>query len=447
MEQLLSDAAARSIEYLTNREDRPVFPSSEARKALSAFDEELTDGATAPADVLEMLDLIGGPATVATTGGRYFGFVTGGAHPVGLAAAWLAATWDQNAAIEVMSPTASAIDRAAGRWLVDLFGLDPGTQHTFVSGTSMANTAGLATARDHLLSEAGHDVVSQGLFGAPPLRVVVGEAHSSITKALGLIGLGRDRVVVAPSDDQGRMLVDQIEKTAEPTLVVTQAGNVNSGAFDPFNEIADHFSGTPHWIHVDGAFGLWAGAAPERQHLVAGLERADSWAVDMHKWLNVTYDSAAVLVRDPAHLARTFAVGAAYIPGSDRSEPVHRGPDMSQRARAVETWAVLKSLGRQGVADLIEGSCRHATRFANALTEAGFEVHNDVVLNQVMISLGDDQQTERLLDAVADSGVMWAGGSVWRGRRVMRISVSGWATTDDDVDRSIATLIGLASLS
>lgn len=444
MDDLLSDAAARAIRYVQGQEDRPVFPDRDALAALGTLDQPLDVGPTDATEVLDLLDRVGGPATVATTGGRYFGFVTGGAHPIGLAAAWLAATWDQNAAIEVMSPTAAAIDRTAGRWLVDLFGLPTGTQHTFTSGTSMANVAGLAAGRDHLLAAVGHDVAADGLLGAPLLRVVVGQAHSSVTKALGLIGLGRERVVVAPSDDQGRMLVDQIPLTDEPTLVVAQAGNVNSGACDRFDLIADHFAGTSYWMHVDGAFGLWAAAAPERRHLTTGLDQAHSWAVDMHKWLNVTYDSAVVLVRDPADLARTFAVGAAYLPEDGQSDPVHRGPDMSQRARAVETWAVLKSLGRDGVADLIERTCRYAARFGTELAAAGYEVHNDVVLNQVMVSLEDDARTERLLAAVADHGELWAGGSTWNGRQVMRISVSGWATTDRDVTRSIAALVELA---
>jgi glutamate/tyrosine decarboxylase-like PLP-dependent enzyme len=444
MDDLLSDAATRAKQYLAGLPERPVFPDQEAVAGLAALDHPLEDRPTEPHEVLAQLDAVGGPATVATTGGRYFGFVTGGAHPVGLAAAWLAATWDQNAAIEVMSPTAAAIDRIAGRWLVDLFGLPAGTQHTFTSGTSMANVAGLAAGRDHLLAGAGHNVVADGLIGAPPIRVVVGQAHSSVTKALGLIGLGQSRVVVAPSDEQGRMLVDEVPLTDEPTLVVAQAGNVNSGACDPFDQIAGHFADSAHWIHVDGAFGLWAAAAPQRQHLTVGLDRAHSWAVDMHKWLNVTYDSAVVLVRDPADLARTFAVGAAYLPGDGQSDPVHRGPDMSQRARAVETWAVLKSLGRDGVADLIERTCQHAARFGAELAAAGFTVHNEVALNQVMVSLGDDDRTDRLLDAVAAHGQLWAGGSTWNGRRVMRISVSGWATTDKDVTRSIAALIELA---
>ncbi|MEM7324281.1 MAG: pyridoxal-dependent decarboxylase [Actinomycetota bacterium] len=443
MDDLLTDAASRAIRYLDQRDDRPVFPDTDAVDGLTALDEPLTDDGADAAAVLDLLDRVGGPATVATTGGRYFGFVTGGAHPVGLAAAWLTAAWDQNAAVAVMSPTAAALDRVAGRWLVDLFDLPTGTGHSFVSGTSMANTTALAAGRDRLLADAGHDVVADGLFGAPPVRVVVGQAHSSITKALGVLGLGRDRVTVAPSDEQGRMLVEQVPPSDEPTLVVAQAGNVNSGACDPFDRIADHFGDTSHWIHVDGAFGLWAAVAPNRRHLMAGVERAHSWAVDMHKWLNVTYDSAAVLVRDPADLARSFAVGAAYIPRDGRADPVHRGPDMSQRARAAETWAVLKSLGRAGVADLIERSCRHAARFGTELAAAGFTVHNDVVLNQVMVSLGDDGRTEQLLDAVAESQVLWAGGSTWNGRRVMRISVSGWATTHVDVTRSIEALIDL----
>lgn len=445
VEELLAQAAARAITFFREREGRPVFPDEESVHGLTAFVEAMPDGPADPVDVIELLDEIGTPGTVASSGGRYFGFVTGSAHPVGVAASWLASAWDQNAAVGVMSPTAAVLDTVAGAWLVTLLDLPRSGQVSFVPGTSAANVTCLATARDALLHEAGWDSVADGLFGAPELRVVIGEsAHSSVRKALTVVGVGRDRIVTVPADNQGRLRADLLPDPGPSTIVVAQAGNVNSGACDPFGAIADHFAGSSTWIHVDGAFGLWAAASPTLRTIVDGVDRANSWAVDMHKWLNVPYDSAVAIVRDPADVARTFRVSAAYLPDNARLDPLHRGLDMSQRARAVETWAVLKTLGRTGVADLIDRTCAHARRFATELARSGFTIHNDVVLNQVMISLETDEETEILLDAVSAEGTMWAGGSMWNGRRVMRISVSSWATTDDDVDRCVTTLTGLA---
>lgn len=445
MDELLAQAAARAITYFRERDERPVFPDENSVHGLSAFVEAMPDGPLDAEDVIQLLDGIGTPATVSSSGGRYFGFVTGSAHPVGVAASWLATAWDQNAAVGVMSPTAAVLDTVAGAWLVSILGLPRSAQVSFLAGTSAANVTCLAAARDAVLERAGWDSVAHGLFGAPDVRVVVGEAaHSSIHKALAVVGLGRERVVTVAADDQGRLRANALPDAGPPTIMIAQAGNVNSGACDPFGAIADHFEGSPTWIHVDGAFGLWAAASPTTRHLVDGVDRADSWATDMHKWLNVTYDSAVAITRDPADLARSFRVGAAYLPENAHLDPLHRGIDMSQRARAVETWAVLKTLGRSGVRDLIDRSCAHARRFALELVAAGFTIHNDVVLNQLMVSLDTDESTEMLLDAISAEGTMWAGGSTWNGRRVIRISVSSWATTDDDVDRSVRTMAGLA---
>jgi len=448
MHDILAQAAARAITYYAERDGWSVFPDSHALEALQQFIEAMPTQGTDGEEVIRLLDEIGGPGTVATSGGRYFGFVTGSAHPVGVAAAWLAAAWDQNAAVGVMSPTAAVLDTVTGAWLASMFGLPPGTQTTFVSGTSSGNVVCLAAGRDRLFADLGWDSINDGLIGAPPLRVVVSEAaHSSVSKALGLIGLGRDSVVRVPADEQGRMRADLLPDAGEPTLVITQAGNVNSGAFDPFVEIADHFEGTPSWIHVDGAFGLWAATSPTTAYLTAGLDRADSWATDMHKWLNVTYDSAVAMVRQAEDLARTFKVGAPYLPDSGRLDSMHRGLDMSQRARAIETWAVLKSLGRDGVTELIDRCCVLARRFASSLEEAGFTIHNDVVLNQVMVGLGDDEATNALIKHAATNPTAWAGGSVWNGEPVLRISVSSWATTEADVDAAVEELVTFAKSS
>ncbi len=448
MDEILAEAAARSIAYLRERDSRPVFPESSSIEALSGFVEALPEAGMAPQQVLQLLDEVGAPGTVGSSGGRYFGFVTGGAHPVSVGASWLTSAWDQNAALGVMSPTAGVIDTVVGAWLVRLLGLPASAQHQFVSGTSSANALCLAAARDRLLADEGWDGPNDGLFGAPEIQVVVSEAtHSSVTKALGFVGFGRRNVVLVPADDQGRMDASALPEPGVPTLVIAQAGNVNSGAHDPFNDIADHFEGTPHWIHVDGAFGLWAATSPRRQHLVRGVDRADSWATDMHKWLNTTYDSAVAIVRDRQDMARSFDVAAAYLPESTRLEPVGRGIDMSQRARAIEAWAVLKCLGESGVAELTDRLCDHAALLAETLERGGLTVHNVVELNQILVSLDTDAETDVLLEAIQDSGKIWCGGSKWNGRSVMRISVCSWATTVDDIVIAAATILDAAMLT
>lgn len=444
MDEILAEAAARSITYLRERGDGPVFPDDAAIEQLSQFVEALPTVGTSAIEVLSMLDEVGSPGTVASSGGRYFGFVTGGAHPVAVGASWLSAAWDQNAALGMMSPVAGVIDTVAGAWLTRLLGLPTGAQHQFVTGTSAANALCMAVARDRLLHDLGWDSVNDGLFGAPELRVVVSNAaHSSVVKALGFVGFGRERVIRVPADAQGRLDAAQLPPAGEPTLVLAQAGNVNSGASDPFADIADHFEGSPYWMHVDGAFGLWAASSPTRRHLVAGVERADSWATDMHKWLNTTYDSAVAVVRSGEDMARTFHVGAAYLPESARIEPVSRGIDMSQRAKAIEAWAVMKSLGSDGVAALTDRMCDHAAHLAKRLAEAGLTVHNEVTLNQILVSLDTDAKTDALIAGVQRSGVMWCGGSQWQGRSVMRISVSSWATTTSDVEVAVKTILAL----
>jgi glutamate/tyrosine decarboxylase-like PLP-dependent enzyme len=444
MDDILAEAAARSITYLRERDDRPVFPDASSIEGLSRFVEALPEVGTPATEVLELLDEVGSPGTVGATGGRYFGFVTGAAHPVSVGAAWLTAAWDQNAALGVMSPTAGVIDTVAGAWLTRLFGLPAEAQHQFVTGTSAANALCLAVARDRLLFDLGWDSPNHGIFGAPPLRVVVSEAaHSSVTKALGYVGFGRQNVVTVPADDQGRLISTALPAAGPPTLVIAQAGNVNSGAHDPFDDIASHFAGTPHWMHIDGAFGLWAATSARRRHLVKGMDRAHSWATDMHKWLNTTYDSAVAIVRDRDDMARSFDVSAAYLPESSRIEPVSRGIDMSQRAKAIEAWAVIKTLGASGVEELTDRYCDHATVLADRLREGGLVIHNDVTLNQILVSLDTDEATDALLAAVQGGGVVWCSGSKWLGRSVLRISICSWATTADDVELTARTILDL----
>ncbi len=443
--QLLHEAADRATRYLDTLDERPVGVSPEARARLAEFEEPMPSGPSDPAEVLALLDEIGSPAAIASAGGRYFGFVIGGALPVTVAANWLAAAWDQNAAVSTLSPIGAALELTAQRWLLELFGLPAESAAAFVTGDTMANVSALAAARYAVLDRVGWNVERDGLFGAPPVTVVVGdEVHVSVTKALGLLGFGRERVIRVPVDDQGRMQPGPISLPDGPAIICTQVGNVNSGASDDVGEICNWAHEAGAWVHVDGAFGLWAAAAPARAHLVPGVTRADSWATDGHKWLNVPYDCGVVIVRDEAALRGAMSFDAAYLPTLAQREPRLYSPDMSRRARGIEVWAALKALGRSGVAELVDRCCRHAARFAEGLTDAGFEVLNQVELNQVLVSFGTPEQTNQVITAVQAEGTCWCGGTVWQGRTAMRISVSSWATTEDDVERSLAAIVEVA---
>jgi len=445
-QELLEQAANRGIRYLEELPARGVFPATSALERLQELGGPLPTKRTDAAEVLAVLDEIGSPATVATAGPRYFGFVTGGALPATVAANWLAGAWDQCAGLEILSPVSAALEEIALRWLVEILGLPPGTGAGFVTGATMANFSALAAARHALLERAGWDVESDGLFGAPPITVIVGdEVHVSLLKALAMLGMGRNRILRVPADGQGRMRADALPKIAGPTVVCVQAGNVNSGAFDPAREICSVAHAAGAWVHVDGAFGLWAAAAPSRAHLVVGVGQADSWATDAHKWLNVPYDAGIAFVREPRYLQAAMSVNAAYLVRGEKREPNQFTPEMSRRARGVEIWAALRTLGRAGLAEIIEGNCRGAARFAEGLNAAGFEILNEVALNQVLVSFGSDETTRRVIGAVHEDGTCWCGGTVWQGRAAMRISVSSWATTDEDVERSLAAMIRVAA--
>ncbi|MFV1471952.1 pyridoxal phosphate-dependent decarboxylase family protein [Mycolicibacterium elephantis] len=446
MNDLLAEFAERAGRYLSGLQTRSVPPTAEAVEALSRFTEPLPERGADAREVLRLLDEIGSPATVATTGGRYFGFVTGAVLPAALAANLLAGVWDQNGAYRVMSPVAAHLEEVAMGWLLDVLGLPADAGAGFVGGATTANIACLAAARHALLRNAGWNVEEDGLFGAPPIRVVVGdEVHASVLKALSLLGLGRSRIERVPVDGQGRMRADALPELSGDTLVCIQAGNVNTGAFDPAEEVCAAARAAGAWVHVDGAFGLWAAASPRLAPLAAGFADADSWAADAHKWLNVPYDSGIAFVREAEHLRAAMSVGAAYLLAGDDREPCHYTPDMSRRARGIEIWAALRSLGRAGTAELIERCCRHAARFAEAFRAAGHQVLNDVVLNQVLVSFGDDETTRRVVAGVQTDGTCWFGGTVWQGRAAMRVSVSSWATTDEDVERSLAAVLRIAA--
>lgn len=445
LRELLTRTAASGAAYLEQLDGRGVWPRSEAVAALARFDEPMPAEPVAPSDVLDMLGEIGSSATVASAGPRYFGFVTGGSLPAALAANWLAGAWDQNAGLSIMSPIASKLEEVALRWLLDLLHLPVGCAGAFTTGATMANLTALAAARHRVLMAADWNVEADGLFCAPPVTVIVGdEVHVSLVKALGLLGFGRERVQRVAVDGQGRMRTDRLPRIAGPTIVCVQAGNVNSGAIDPIGEIAAAAHAAGAWVHVDGAFGLWAQAAPGRAHLVAGVDAADSWATDAHKWLNVPYDCGLAFVRDAQAMRAAMGIGAAYLTAGDRREPYHYTPEMSRRARGVEVWAALKSLGRSGLADLIDRNCRFANRFAEGLRAAGHHVLNEVVLNQVVVEFGGEVTTRRVIEAIQRDGTCWCGATTWQGRPAMRISVSSWATTDADVEMSLAAMVRIA---
>ena len=446
MKNLLEEAADRSIRYINSLENRDVFPSAEAINKLTQFDESLPEEPTDPATILQLLDDIGSPATVASAGGRYFGFVVGGSLPATVAANWLACAWDQNDGMSVLSPVAVALEQICLQWLIDVFSLPSGTWGGLVSGATMANFTGLAAARHAILQKQGWDVESLGLFGAPPVRIVVGdEVHVSVLKALSLLGFGRDRVIRVATDNQGRMRAEALPQLDGATIICIQAGNVNTGAFDPAREVCAAAREADAWVHVDGAFGLWAAAAPERAHLYSGVETADSWATDAHKWLNVPYDCGIVLCRTPDDLKAAMSTSAAYLVQGDNEEPHHFVPEMSRRARSVEVWAALRSLGKKGLADMIERTCRQASRIASELKAAGYRILNDVAINQVLVSFGDTEITRRVIKRVQADGTCWCGGTQWQGHTAMRISVSSWTTSDADVDSSLKAILRIAA--
>ena len=442
---LLNDAADRALRYIETIRERRVGPAPEAVERLARLAEPLPANGVDPAAVLALLDEVGSPATVASTGGRYFGFVIGGALPATVAANWLTAAWDQNVAFEIQSPIAARVETVVAGWLREIFGLPSQSGVGFVTGATMANFAALAAARHAVLARAGWDVEERGLFAAPELKVVVGEeVHVSVRKALSMLGLGRTRVTTVPTDDQGRMRAEALPALDDRTIVCIQAGNVNSGAFDPAAAICERAHAAGAWVHVDGAFGLWAAAAPSRAHLLRGVPEADSWATDCHKWLNVPYDSGLALVRDGTHLQNAMAFSASYLQSGPGREPSQFTPDFSRRARGIEIWAALKHLGRSGLAAMIERNCRQAAAIAKRLAEGGHAILNDVVLNQVLVRFGDGETTRRVVARVQSEGTCWCGGTEWRGAPAMRVSVSCWATTDDDIERSAGAILRVA---
>jgi glutamate/tyrosine decarboxylase-like PLP-dependent enzyme len=441
--QLLLDAGERGHRYLDRLGSRPVFPrTADVQRLERVLQTALPTEPTSAADVLAFLDEFGSPATVASAGGRYFGFVTGGALPATVAAHCLATAWDQNCFSRTSSPAAALFEEAALRWTRELLGLPDGSEGTFVTGATMANFTGLAAARHEVLRRAGWDVDQQGLRGSPEIQLIVSqEAHSTIFKVLAMLGFGRANVVRVPVDTEGRMRAKDLPAISGPAIVCIQAGNVNSGAFDPASEIIERAHAAGAWVHVDGAFGLWARASPGRAHLVAGFEGADSWATDAHKWLNVPYDCGIAFVRDPAALRAAMSITGEYLLLGRHRDAIDVTPDSSRRARGIDVWAALRQLGRSGLAELVDRHCDQAKWLAGQLALAGIEVLNEVVLNQIVVAFGDDERTRRVVAALQEAGDCWCGGTCWRGREAMRISISSWATTRDDLEISFRAIL------
>ena len=444
----LSAAAAHAERFLDGLGYRPVRAGVDAAAVREVLGGPMPEVGASPEAVIDALVEGADPGLVASAGPRHFGFVIGGALPAALAADWLVSAWDQCAAFHSLSPAAAAIEEIAADWTLELLGLPSSASVGFVTGGQGGNTTGLAAARHAMLSRAGWDVETNGLSGAPRLNVVCGaQAHATIYTALRLLGLGTQAAVRVPADDQGRMDVSELKRTLAgleaPAIVCAQAGNVATGAFDAFNPIADACDAYGAWLHVDGAFGLWAAAAPSKRALLQGVERANSWAIDAHKWLNVPYDGAMAIVADPAMHRAAMSLAASYlVADASQRDSTNYVPESSRRARAVPIYAALRSLGRAGVADLVERNCGHARRMADRLAAVdGVEILNDVVLNQVLVRFpGGDDANRAAVEAVQRDGTCWLGGTEWAGQAVMRISFSNWSTTDADVDRAAAAI-------
>jgi glutamate/tyrosine decarboxylase-like PLP-dependent enzyme len=453
-ERAMRRAAELGLEYVNGLAERPVGARTDAATLASALGGPLPDAGEDPTRVVEEMARILDPGLVASAGPRYFGFVVGGALPAAVGADWLTGAWSQNAVVHALSPAAAAAELVAGAWMLDLLGLPADAGVGFPTGAGLGNAVGLASARHALLARAGWDVEAQGLYGAPEIRVVIGDdAHSTLLTGLQYLGLGRERVVRIPVDEQGRMRADLLPPAldaAVPTIVCIQAGNVNSGAFDPADAVADAVAGHPNaWIHVDGAFGLWANVSPELRHLVAGVARADSWATDAHKWLNVGYDCGFVAVRDATAQRAAMSTKAPYLmQDHDQRDGWEFVLDSSRRARVFTVYAALRSLGRDGVRAMVERCCSLARRMSERLAEAnGVEILNEVALNQVLVRFapgdgGDaDAFTGQVMTRVQESGEAWMGGTTWHGNAAIRISVSNWSTTEADIDRTADALL------
>jgi len=432
---LMSSDMANS--YLKSIGERDVIASEQAVAALSGFEMDIPNGPSDPKDTLNMLDSLGSPATTATTGGRFFGLVVGGTLPATLGARVLSTAWDQVVFNDATSPIGVKLEQVAAKWLLDVLGLPEHSSVGFVTGATMANFTCLAGARHALLEKQGWDVQKKGLWNAPRLRLVAGEqSHVTVLKALTMLGVGTDAIEWVPCDDQGRMDISQMPILDENTIILCQSGNVNSGASDPIAQISAQANGA--WVHVDGAFGLWAAASEATRDQLTGFEEADSWVVDGHKWLNTPYECGLAICKHPTTIHAAMATQAPYLKVGGAAAPKDMVPEFSRAARGVEVWAALHSLGREGLADLIDRTCQHARSLADGLRGQGFEILNDVVLNQVVATLPiSEGWSSKLAAHVQRSGEAWFGPTNWQGREAIRFSVSSWITSKDDIQRTL----------
>jgi glutamate/tyrosine decarboxylase-like PLP-dependent enzyme len=447
-----------AADFLDTLDERPVFPQDSMEEVAAALGGPLPDFPSDPLDVIELMAREIERGVVATAGPRYFGYVIGGALPTTVAADWLTTIWDQCAGLGALGPSASVVEVIVGDWLKDLLGLPAEASFAITTGCQMAHVTGLAAARHEVLAARDWDVRERGVAGSPPITVVVGRLrHVTVDRALRLLGIGAAQLVVVDADGEGRMLPDALRSTLAtvdgPVIVCAQAGEVNTGSFDPLPEIVAIVRETDSWLHVDGAFGLWAAASPARRHLVEGVAGADSWASDAHKWLNVPYDCGLVFCARPDAHRASMTMHASYFEGQGKwvRDAADWTPESSRRARAFTVYAALRSLGREGVADLVDRCCELARQFADGISRVpGCEVLNDVVLNQVLFRFGDDETTNAVLTSVQESGEAWMGGTMWDGRAAIRVSVSGWRTSEADIERTVAAfeaaLVGAARL-
>jgi len=440
--EIFNQVQEYAFAYADKVGERNVFPTQQSLNNLKVFNEPMPHNTASASEVLQLLHDYGSPATIAQTGGRYFGLVNGGVIPAGLAAKWLNDFWDQNTPLYVTSPIASALESVVEKWLRDLFNLTDDTVAGFVSGTSMAIMCGLAAARHRIYKRNNWDVNAKGMLNAPQIRVVAGrQAHATVLKAIALLGLGIDNIEWVDVDEQGRILAHKIPVLDSDTILILQAGNVNSGSFDSFEEICSLAQKTNTWVHIDGAFGLWAACADKLSYLTKGIEKANSWSVDGHKTLNTPYDSGIILCNDKEALVSALQATGSYIVYGENRDGMLYTPEMSRRARAVELWATMKYLGREGINHLVHGLHERAKQFAGELSKSGFTILNDVVFNQVLVACENDSETEEVLKDIQEQRVCWCGGSQWFGRKVIRISVCSWVTTNEDVTLSVQSFV------
>ncbi len=445
--EALSYAKDAAFDYIDDIDKRAIFPENEALLNLAKFDTPLSLSPSTAKEVLEMLHKYGSPTSVVTTGGRYFGFVTGGILPSALTIKWLTDVWDQNSALFAMSPIASTLETIAEKWMIDLLSLPNSCVAGFVSGSSTATLVGLTAGRNKIYRNLGYDAAKDGLVNAPKIKVMLGaDAHATVYKALSIIGIGKENVIKIPVDSEGRIIPEKMPPISKDTLIILQAGSVNSGAFDCFDIICKKANEAGAYVHVDGAIGMWAAACKELSYLVKGIELADSWSIDGHKTLNTPYDNGVVICKDKELLMSAMSATGSYLIKSENKDGMFYTPEMSRRARGIEMWATLKGLGKDGVDELVLELHHKARYFANLLKEGGFDVLNDVVFNQVMVYYKSNETTLALLEKIQKGGVCWMSGTTWGEKNVIRISVSSYKTTYKDIDISAKHILELAKM-